>query len=63
MLQSIPQPDIVIPVAAFTMGVIVAKLGGIVRNRRINGRRERDPRDANIRSLEAELRIARRDLE
>jgi chromosome segregation ATPase len=45
------------------MGVIVAKLGGIVGNRRINGRGERDPRDASIRSLEAELRIARSDLE
>lgn len=63
MLQSIPQPELVIPAAAFATGVIVAKIASIVGNRGGKGRGDRDPRDSSIRSLEAELRIARGELE
>lgn len=63
MLESIPQPELVIPAAAFLIGVIVAKIPSIVGKRGGEGRREVDPRDSNIRSLEAELRIARSELE
>ena len=46
---------------AFALGWVVAKIGVWISNRFQDRRRERDPRDDRIRSLEAEHRIAKTD--
>ncbi len=63
MLQSIPYPEYAIPVGAFVAGFIFAKMIAFFGNRAGTGRDDRDPRDSQVRSLEAELRIAKSELE
>ena len=55
LLESPPTPLIVVA-GAFVLGWIIGRVGGAISARA--GAKKRDPRDTQIRSLEAELRIA-----
>lgn len=57
MAMTEPQTLLVMTVGAFVLGWLVAKVSGWLGKRLVT--KERDPRDDRIRSLEAELRIAR----
>ncbi|MGB5740360.1 MAG: hypothetical protein WBM54_13545, partial [Woeseia sp.] len=57
MLDGSPQTLLFFVVGAFAAGWLVAKLGEFASRR--FGVKERDPREDRIRSLEAELRVAR----
>lgn len=59
MFVEIPQNPLIMAAGAFVLGWIVAKFAAYVGNRLSSARR--DPRDDRIRSLEAELRIAKAD--
>ncbi len=61
MAMTEPQTLLVMTVGAFVLGWLVAKVSGWLGNRLVT--KERDPRDDRIRSLEAELRIARSEAE
>ncbi len=56
-----PQTMMLIVGGAFLLGYIVAKIGGVLGGR--FKAKNRDPRDDRIRSLEAELRIAKGEAE
>lgn len=61
MFMEAPQTLLYFTVGAFVLGWVVAKIGS-----RFGGStraRKRDPRDDRIRSLEAELRVAKSDFE
>lgn len=61
MFMETPQTLLYFTIGAFVLGWVVAKIGS-----RFGGKskaRKRDPRDDRIRSLEAELRVAKSDAE
>lgn len=57
MIDDSPQTLLLLVIGAFALGWLVAKIGAFIRRRHNSG--ERDPREDRIRSLEAELRVAR----
>lgn len=59
MFMETPQTLIIITGGAFLLGWLVGKIGAYFGNKIAT--KNRDPRDDRIRSLEAELRIARSD--
>lgn len=59
MFMEAPQTLIIITGGAFLLGWLVGKIGAYFGNKIAT--KNRDPRDDRIRSLEAELRIARSD--
>jgi len=59
--MDIPETLVIIAVGAFVLGWLVAKISAWLGNRLTSG--DRDPRDDRIRSLEADLRVARGDAE
>ncbi len=61
MFEEIPEQFLMLIGGAFVLGWLVAKFGTFLSNR-IRDRR-RDPRDDRIRSLEAEHRIAKTDVD
>lgn len=61
MFMDTPETLMYATVAAFVLGWLVAKIGSYF-SRRVKAR-NRDPRDDRIRSLEAELRVAKSDAE
>lgn len=61
MSMTAPETLLTMTVAAFVLGWMVAKLSAWLGNRFTSS--ERDPRDSRIRSLDAELRIARTEAE
>jgi len=61
MFIETPQNLLLITVGSFLLGWIVGKIGAYLGNKL--KARERDPRDDRIRSLEAEVRIAKTELE
>ena len=60
MFVEIPQNLILMTVGAFLLGWILASISARLGSRHSS---KRDPRDDRIRSLEAELRVARTDVE
>jgi len=62
MSMTDPQTLLIMTTGAFVLGWCVAKIGAYFGNR-LTRARARDPRDDRIRSLEAELRVARSKLE
>ena len=61
MFIDTPQTLLFTAVGAFFLGWLVAKIGAYFGNKYTT--RSRDPRDDKIRSLEAELRVAKTDVE
>jgi exonuclease SbcC len=61
MFMDTPETLMYATVGAFVLGWLLAKIGSYVSNR--VKARNRDPRDDRIRSLEAELRVAKSDAE
>jgi chromosome segregation ATPase len=61
MSMQTPETLLIVTVAAFVLGWLVAKVGAYL-GKRVTAS-ERDPRDDRIRSLDAELRIARTECE
>ncbi|MDX1481510.1 MAG: hypothetical protein R3315_07545 [Woeseiaceae bacterium] len=57
-----PQMLLIMTVGAFVLGWCVAKIGAYFGNR-LTHARQRDPRDNRIRSLEAEVRVARSEVD
>lgn len=57
MFMETPQTLVIFTVGAFLLGWLVAKIGAYFGRK--NSEKKRDPRDDRIRSLDAELRIAR----
>jgi chromosome segregation ATPase len=61
MFMDTPQTLLYVTTAAFVLGWVVAKIGSYF-SRKVRAK-NRDPRDDRIRSLEADLRVAKLDLE
>lgn len=61
MFLETPQNLLLLTVGSFLLGWLVGKIGAYLGNK--FKARERDPRDDRIRSLEAEVRIAKTELE
>lgn len=61
MFMETPQTLLILTVGAFVLGWLVAKIGAYFGNK--ISEKKRDPRDDRIRSLDAELRIARSENE
>ena len=61
MFMETPQTLLIATVSAFVLGWVVAKIGAYFGNRFTA--KERDPRDDRIRSMDAELRVARSEAE
>ena len=61
MIADIPSELVLVAVAAFALGWILSAISAALGAR--YKARKRDPRDDRIRSMDAELRIARSDLE
>ncbi|MDH4049400.1 MAG: hypothetical protein OEW68_08090 [Gammaproteobacteria bacterium] len=61
MFMEAPETLLYATVAAFVLGWLVAKIGSYFGNK--VAAKNRDPRDDRIRSLEAELRVAKSDAE
>jgi len=61
MFFEIPQNLILMVAGAFLLGWLLSSISGSLRSK--FKARKRDPRDSRIRSLEADLRVARTDLE
>ena len=61
MFAELPNELILIAAGAFLLGWILASISNAISSR--YRARKRDPRDDRIRELEAELRIARTDVE
>ncbi len=61
MFMDTPETLMYATVGAFVLGWLVAKIGSYFSNR--VKARDRDPRDDRIRSLEAEVRVAKSDAE
>lgn len=61
MSMTAPQTLLMMTVGAFMLGYFVAKLSGWLGNRIAT--KERDPRDDRIRSMDADLRVARTEKE